>query len=81
MLDPKEIIIIVAGVISTGIAVYKVLKNGTMLKAVVKGVEESAQHVNSADMTRVKNQIQDKARQYNLGNALHKVVKKITSRG
>ena len=80
-MDLKEIIIIAASVISTGIALYKGTKNGTMLKAVVKGVEKSAQHVDTASLTIVKNQIQDKATEYGLKNALHKVVKKITRRG
>ncbi len=80
MLDTKETIIIVASVISTGIAVYKAAKNGTMLKAVVKGVEKSAYHVDTAALTIVKNQIQDKAAEYSTKYALHKVVKKLTKK-
>ncbi len=71
-------IFVAAAAITAFIAIWKNASKGTILKAVIKGVEDSAKFVPAKDLKKVKSVITEKAEEYGVGSALGKVVKYLT---
>lgn len=73
-------IFVAVAVISAIVAILKNAKKGTILKSIIKGVEDSSKFVPKKDLKIVKNLISEKAKKYGVGNALNKIVQLLTKK-
>ncbi len=76
-----EYIFVAAAAISAIVGIVAAWKNGkkgTILKSIIKGVEESSKFVPAGDLKIVKNLISERAKRYGVGSALQKIVNLIT---
>ncbi len=69
---------VAAAAISAIVAIWKNAKKGTILKSIIKGVENSSKYVPKEDLKIVKNLISESSKKYGVGFALNKIVQLIT---